>query len=260
MVKKLLLAVLLGGFFSGIGAEESDVMEELLQRVDLVLFLLEQNTVRMERYSLNELQSDINFVSKDLSRKHCVFTMSMTEKDSKPRTIAWDQEQLDRIKILSGNKKAPKTSYLLLEKLIPSDVPLKDFAMVCFDCNVNFSKAPKNEAPTTKADWRSTIDIMMPAGQQELTIQLVVDGRVKAASGLFVQSDLFDKALLCGEVKRQEALDLGVLITQEVVQKTPAKTVSPSLAGRISSGFTASLDTVARFFNTSWKKAWSYVS
>lgn len=267
MVKKLLLAVLLGTFFSGIGAEDRDVMEQLLRRVDLVLFILEQNTVRMERYGLHELQSGVTFISKDLSREHCVFKIGLTEKNSCAPTVTWDQDRVDRIKIVAGKK---RTYHLLLKKLVSANVQLENFEMICFDCVVDSSKTLKKDMPETSADWKSTVNIMVPAGDEGISMQLVVERRVDAACGLFVQNDVFHDVALCGKIKREEALDLGVLVEvaadAEVVEEavvaedTEEVPVPSSVFTRIKSGFVVGLGSVKKFFSTSWQKVWDTFS
>jgi hypothetical protein len=262
MVKKLLLASIITACCVGVRAETQNDAVPLLQQVDLVLFLLERNAVRMERYRLDELQSNVNVISKELSSDHSIFKVSMAEEKSKARLMSWDCSSDGRIKIIAGAKKAPKTYYLMMNKIVNPEVCLEGCTMICFDCVVNRTKVDAQGMPDAKPEWNSTIDVVVPAGDDKVAIQLVFDGKIDAACGMFVQNGLFAGAMpVVGKLKREEALAQGVLVAQEVAVSRGADVVdsssivsAPSVFSTIKTTFFNSLHVIKNFFNVSWQK------
>ncbi|MFC1845610.1 hypothetical protein ACFLX2_00610 [Candidatus Dependentiae bacterium] len=231
MMRKLLLAALCGGFFLSARADSNEGVKALLEQVDLVLFVLERNSLRMERYGLHELDSEVNILTKDISKDHCLFRIGMTAPGSRAQLISWDQEDAYRLKIIAGRKRTPQVYYLLLDKLIGVD-GLEDPAMIRFDCSVEHSRILKKGQPKVRASWKSLVGISVSAGDEELSTKLVLDGRVDAACGLFVQRELFsDKVVISGRMKGQEAIEKGLLIPDADGSEEPVETPSDSQAG-----------------------------
>jgi len=217
MVKKMVLAAVLCGSFFCARADEQEDLQMLLKQVDFVLFILERNTVRMERYGLHELNDDVNYLSKDLSKQHCQFKLSLAGKDFRAHSIAWDDEQIGRLKITSGKRREPSMYYLLLSKIFPAHIAVQELPIICFDCVVNHVAANKREdiacKPRTKAKSKSLVDVIVPFGEGHLSTQLILDGTVRAVCGFFVQHDVFEQDLaLSGKVKKEQAFSKGVLV------------------------------------------------
>ncbi len=264
MVKKLVLVSLFGAFCCGLRAETQEEIMPLLQHVDLVLFLLEKNTVRMERYGLHELQSSVNVISKELSAEHSVFKIGMTEEKSKARDILWDLSQESRIKIIAGAKRTPKTYYLVFKKIVNPAICLEDCTMMCFDCAVNKTKIEPQDDSNAKPVWNSTLDIVVPVGEEKVAMQLIFNGKIEAACGLFVQNELFQGQIpVVGKLKREEALAQGVLITQKDAQRlfekaqllaAPVAASSPSTWSKVKAAFFNSLSTIKDFCKVSWQE------
>lgn len=220
MVKKLVLVLLLSTFFCGVRAETQEDVTPLLQQVDLVVFILERNAVRMERYGLHELQSNNLSISKDISAQHSVFKISMTEEKSKARDMFWDMSSDGCVKIISGAKRTPKNYYLLLKKIMSPDVCMENCTKICFDCAVARAQVVQEDSATAKPEWISTIEIIVPAGEDKVALQLTWNGKIDAACGLFVQHELFEgQTPVLGKLKREEALAQGILVTENEKQR-----------------------------------------
>jgi hypothetical protein len=218
MTKKCLLGVLLGLLCCGAVRAQED-LTPLLQQVDLVMFILERNAVRMECYGLHELQANGQMISKKLSKQHTIFKISMTEEKAKARHLLWDVLPESRIKIISGSKRSPKTYYLPLPKVLNLTVALDSCTKICFDCDVLCAKvAMQANADLQKEAWTSTVEIVVPAGDEKAVMQLTWEGKIGAACGLLVQHDVLgNQASVTGKLKREDALAQGILLTEEML-------------------------------------------
>lgn len=216
MIKKIVFPILLfRSFFCAASYDYSQEIELLLEQVDFVIFVLERNTIRMERYGLHELGDDINYLSKDFSKDHCQFKISLSGKDFRAHSIAWDEVDPSRLRITSGKRKNPTTYFLSLSKIFPEDTSLEDLSIVCFDCVVrHVDEEDKTEISATKSIKKSFVDIIIPFEDRDLCTQLVLDGSVRAACGFFVNHDVFNKGFsLTGKIKKEDALVEGLLIS-----------------------------------------------
>jgi len=222
MLKKLLAILLISTSFFCLQADDNDTdsMNEMLAQVDLVLFVLQRNTLRMERYSLDQLNNEVNVLSKDISDQHCIFKIRLTSAHSRARFIAWDFERSARLKIIAGKKTVPIMYYLLLEKIIPETVSPEDVSLLLFDCSVEHAKELKAGRRRTVIDWKSNVTVAVPAPDGELLMQLVLDGKVDAACGFFVEHDLFDQGVpIHGKLKIDDALHQGILVKDEPIEE-----------------------------------------
>ena len=219
MIRKLFLVVVMSfGCFWGARSEVSDEVEPLLKQIDFVLFILERNTLRMERYGLNELVDDTNYLSKDVSEEHCQFKISLSAPNFRAHSVFWDPDSFCRLKIVSGRKKNPEVYYLPLTKVVPEGVDLDDIALICFDCTVHAQKKSENSGRKT------SVEVVVSACDGDLSTQLVLDGNVRAACGFFVQHDLFgDNLPLTGKIKREDALAKGILVANGILKSDNEK-------------------------------------
>ncbi len=218
MMKRSLLIVLLGSLFlADMRADEELDVKQLLARVDLVLFVLKRNTLCMERYRLDELDSEINQISREMSEKHCVFKIKMRGANSRANCVAWDNGELARLKIITSarsGKKNDRAYYLPIDRVIPEEFQTEELALVCFDCAVEHSNLLKTKRGRPRKLWRSRITVAIPAVEGQLSMDLIVDGKVDAACGFFIQNDIFEGGIpLTGKMDMWEAINKGVLVT-----------------------------------------------
>lgn len=293
MIKRLCFVIFLSGFFSMIKGDQEREFQALLERIDLVIFILEENSLRMERYGLHELDSEVNLLSKDISDKHSIFSIKTATPGSKAQLIFWDKEDDHRLKIIAGKKSAQRIYYLLLDKLINRDTDFPDLAMIRFDCAVEHSRLLKNKKQKNNVGWKSLVSVSITTGDDELSTKLILDGKVDAACGLFVQRDLFsDKILYTGLIKGKEAINKGILVPscldncnsvldqdsqQECEEEVFALTseiesannlenvhvestiISQSNVHKLLTRFIAGLSYVAHLFGSQWRKLYSLV-
>jgi len=200
MIKKWLLTFLLCGCFFNLKGLERSEMKQLLDQIGLVLFVLEDNAIRMESYRLSELTQE---VSKEVSDSHCLFTMDMTELNNGPRSLAWDQDTIGCVNIVAGQESAPIIYHFLLDKLVPAVVQSEASTTVYCDCTVT----------KTKNSSKSCVSVSLSSGEDGYAMELVFDGKMDAACGLLVQHDLLENEIaLRGKVGMQKALDKGILV------------------------------------------------
>lgn len=255
MIRRILLILILGSslFCTNVRCEQEQKNEVqlLLQQIDLVFFVLQRNTLRMERYGLHELESEINNVPKEISAKHCKFKINLASPGFCAHSLSWDEDDLSRLKIVSGKRRAPEICYLLLSKIFSPEVDLDDVSLIFFDCQIDHPEILKGSGSIRKADKRSILSIVIPFGKEELCSKFVFDGTVKAACGFFVQHDLFEHGLsLYGKMKRDDAFEKGFLIaedTQEILDEEHQEVGGESFAA-------AKLAAVRKFFGTLWNK------
>jgi len=271
MTKNILLTtVLCCSFFCARAAESNEDVQSLLEQVDFVLFVLERNTIRMERYGLHELNDEINYLSKDLSKSHCQFKLSLTGKDFRAYSISWDEEDFSRLKILSGKRREPNIYYLLLSKIFPPAVQLDDLPLICFECVVRHVDERDSETQQIKrirrgpSRTKSLVDVVVPFGDDCLTTQLILDGSVRSVCGFFVQHDAFGSEIpLSGKIKKEEAFAEGLLVVADPDEK--AATLDAQVVEAVMEAKTGASDSVGasvfaklmalkNFFGTTWSK------
>ncbi|MCK5633201.1 hypothetical protein KAH94_05595 [bacterium] len=273
MKKKLFWLLCWCLFFMAKG-QESEVTNELLEHVDVILFVLQRNSLRMERYNLADLDQEINTISKQMSKEHTIFKMSLTSPHSKARLIAWDVNHEACLKIIAGKKRVPIFYHLLLDSILPiSDVEDQELALLLFDCSVDCKVESQEEESQSKTVRTSFINVIVPVQDSELSMQLVFDGRVDAACGFFVQHDIFEcDSPLNGIIKIDEALEKGILIKGEPLSLVQEPEFDDELLNdnrqeiivdefenvTLCDGFYNRFIAVKTFFNTSFKKLWSF--
>jgi len=248
MTKKWLLTFLLCGCFFNLKGLERSEMKQLLDQIGLVLFILEDNAIRMESYRLSELTQDL---SKEVSDSHCLFTLDMTELSAGPRSLAWDQDTTGCLNIMAGQESAPMIYHFLLDKLVPAVVQLEASTPVYCDCTVAHSNSPGQKITNSS---KSFVSVFLLSGESSYTIELVFDGKMDAACGLLVQHDLLEKEIvLRGKVGMQKALDKGILVMMHKADNAFDRNTETFFA-RIKHILLARLIAVKDFFGASWQK------
>jgi len=246
MTKKWLLTFLLCGCFFNLKGLARSEMKQLLDRIGLVLFVLEDNAIRMESYRLSELTKEL---SKEVSDSHCLFTMDMTELSDGPRSLAWDQGITGCMNIVAGQESAPMIYHFLLDKLVPAVVQSEASTPVYCDCTVTHS-----DSPGQKNTSKSCVSVLLSSGEDSYTMELVFDGKMDAACGLLVQHDLLENEIaLRGKVGMQKALDKGILVMMNRADNALDSNTETFFA-RIKHMLLARLVAVKDFFSASWQK------
>ena len=163
----------------------------------------------MEKYDIDELK-DIESISKTSSRdKHLILKINFKEKGLAPKKICWDKENPGQMNIITGKKNNPKHYHLQLESLF-KDVD-EDVMAMCFDCNVKNNKIESKESK-----WQSHINIELPIKVDNTEINLVLDSKIKAACGFFMEKESFEKLVnVSGTITKIKALENG-LVSQEI--------------------------------------------
>jgi len=273
MVRKILLAAALcGSFFCAGAGEPEEDLRFLLEQVDFVLFILEGNTIRMERYGLHELNDDVNYLSKKLSKEHCQFNLSLTGEDFRAHSIVWDDESDVRLKITSGKRREQSMYYLLLSKLFSPYVDMENLPFICFDCVVNHVEGNDTKDASvlfsSKSQSKSLVDVIVPFGDGHLSTQLILDGVVRSVCGFFVQHDVFEQdLLLSGKVKKEQAFADGILVIASSEEKSgeldPEEVQdllenkgkqAGTFFGKCKAGLFASIIKMKKLINCSWAK------
>lgn len=262
MVKKLLITLFCLCGAAGARADMQDEIIPLLQRIDLVLFLLEGNTLRMERYGLHEVAAETTIIGPEVSAERTMLKICLTDGPSCAGIVSWDCSCVGQLKIIAGQKRSPQTYFLPLTKIVNQTASVDNCVMLCFDCFLEYEQ----ESNDLGVQRKSIVEIVVPIGDAQESMKFVFDGVIDAACGMFVQNDLFQGEVpVCGELNKDLALASGVLVERHGAERGSSFSVQrdvvskPSFFDSAKATLLSSLSAIKNFCSTTWQKLWGVV-
>lgn len=196
----------------------------------LVLFLLDRNVLRIERYDLNTLNDELNIISRKKSNENCDFALKLGERGQSVVDIKFNPADVTELFVLSkrGKKEIP---YLLdwAALIVRDDVLVDEAVRAQAQIIPNKSLSPlthfKNKAQTKiEIEWaqkRLLIQLQEPFQQvaavvvpQDLFKNTVARSRIVLAKELF-ESGIMQKSLARGGAIDDENDDEGAVDQEE---------------------------------------------
>lgn len=191
------------------------LLESSFDRFSLILFTLEKNVVRIERYSVDELAHDINRLSRSYCNTHCRYILRLGEQGQQVAHIGWNFSDVHNVMIETHRNK--KQIYYALdwvsllaqpnaqaENFMRTDVKIREV----FNVNVKTAR----ETMTRGVTWLSSLAVTWGIASHQLVINLIIEGKVQDACAVIVPNYFLDDTLEgCVDLKKHELINTGVL-------------------------------------------------
>ncbi|MDR3550367.1 MAG: hypothetical protein P4L31_03070 [Candidatus Babeliales bacterium] len=194
----------------------SDSLNGNFDQFSLLLFTLEKNVVRIERYCLDELACDVNRVSRQASNSHCLYKLTLSEQGSSVTNIGWNIFGIDALVVETQRNKIKSYLGLSWAKLIAqgNEQP-QDFmrAQVTIREIFNVNTAQADRANQKVIGWFSSLAIAWGLPSQDLIINLILGRRIQAAAAVVVPNSFIDMALdSCIALNKSDLITMGALV------------------------------------------------
>jgi len=185
-------------------------LDDNFEQFSLILFTLDRNTVRVEKYTLDEFAPEMNRVSKQSSRTHCFYKLRLGEQGEKVNNIAWNFSDIDNL-IVETSRSSKKIYYALNWRTLVAQAGFTAQDYMRAEANIQEVYNVTSEG-SNAVDWFSSLEVKWGLPTFELRINLRLERRVQAAAAVIVpnyvlEADLYD----CNELKRAELFTLGIL-------------------------------------------------
>jgi len=226
MLKKILLLVLVGCVNAAVpqfndackGSLEGSLdgcLDNNFDRFSLILFTLEKNVVRVERYSLDELAHDVNRLSRNYCNTHCRYILRLGEQGQQVTDIGWNFSDIHNVMIeTSRNKKSIYYALDWVSLLAQTNAKAENFmrADVSIREVFNVDMKTARETMTRGMTWLSSLAIVWGISSHQLVINLIIEGKVQAVCAAVVPNYFLDDTLEpCVDLKKHELVQAGVL-------------------------------------------------
>lgn len=190
-------------------------LENGFDRFSLILFTLEKNVVRVERYSLDELAHDVNRLSKKESNSHCRYILHLGERGQQVTNIGWNFSNMKNLMIETMHGK--KQIYYALDwaaLLAKENEKAQGFMRADVTIREVFNVALKQPRDAQKKGitWLSSLAITWGICSHQLAINLIIEGKVHAACAAIVPNYfLDDTGDACVDLKKSDLIDADLL-------------------------------------------------
>lgn len=179
----------------------------------VILCIAERNAIRMERYSLEQFNQEVVYLTKKDRDEHCFLDLAMRHDGSNVLGLHWDQEMPGYLAIETGKRTAPVIYYANMFSLFEvNDARLQEAVAMCLDSVV----API--AKNNPIDQQQANTIWVTAAQLQIdtehhkTCTAVFDRRIKSLCCMLVPEALFEYSLRFDKkLTKDEALANGLL-------------------------------------------------
>ncbi|MCX5922893.1 MAG: hypothetical protein NTX86_06230 [Candidatus Dependentiae bacterium] len=216
MIKRQWLVLLLMclGATVGIKASHNGILECSINQFSLLLFTLEKNVVRIERYGLNELMSEINRFSRHESNEHCIAMLNLGEHRQRVVDIEWSAMNMEDLLVTTIRSKNPIVYALDWSSLVAyEDAQVQEFMRANARINDVFNIDFSNGGHVDRAvRWFTSLAVEWGVGDENLTISLIIERKIERVCGAVVPNCFLDDNGDMGVIwKKDELIDAGVL-------------------------------------------------
>lgn len=194
----------------------SDSLGGNFDQFSLILFTLEKNVVRIERYCLDELACDVNRVSRQKSNSHCLYKLTLSKRGQSVTNISWNIFDVENLIVETQRNK--KKSYFGLRwgaLIARNNEHIQDFmrAEVTIRDIFNINTTEADRSATRAISWFSSLAIAWGLPSQGIVINLILGRKIQAVAAAVVPNSFLDATLGdCVELNRSHLISMGVLV------------------------------------------------
>ena len=194
------------------GGSLYDSAADNFEHFSLILFELDRNKVRIERYVLDELGQDVNRFTRASSNDRCLYCLPLAEQGQKVVNIGFNMDSVHNV-IVETQRGGHKTYYALNWGLLigRQGFQAQGYMRVQASIEEVFNVVDEN----AHISWFTSLRIKWGAPGADLTIKLLLEQRLNAVAAVVVPNCLLEERLgICHELKKADLLQLGILKKQ----------------------------------------------